>query len=1384
MGCCPSKQAVDIESSDIQSNRNVNQQALPVEGNNGNEKAGQSKILPDHEPHNLSSSQDPVDKEDKTGEIKQTSPTHNIQEQDKLSDPAPEGEKAVPHASQASGPRSELKRTALEGLKMTLNLAEKALDGAPIPGVKGTIGAVLKIIEDAEKVGANTETLLQLQSHVDSLCTVVLKPLSGVPESDVPITLKSAADGFVKELEVLLEEWSPRASYGKFRRFLNASSDEGDLKRLSEGIRLAVERFQVEGNVQGQFSHHRIEKDLDIVKDQMTVVISQGQAALVDTLPRARQASFDSGRTGGPTTCFQGTRINVLKTLEAWIGSDDEHQPRVYWLNGLAGVGKSTIAKTISEFAHKKHWLGGSFFFSRGDQDLSNFSLVFPTLAFQLAQFDSRFKLAIAKALEGNADLGYKTPAVQVEQLLVRPLVSSGVSKKQVVLLVLDALDECREAHKALEILQFFLAIANVIPFLFRILITSRPEHHIQTAFDQRKDHSQFILHNVEESVVQDDIRRYLRAHLVDIPKQLGVSYDYEWPREEDLEGLVRKSGTLFVYAATAIRFIANPKVADPQRWLDIQLEVRQAKRVHPFAELDGLYLHVLQSALPADECEDEDFDRFSWIVGCLVLLRNPLSMRALALFTEISIASIRTSLRHVQSVIICPPVESDEGPHIYHPSFPDFITNPARCTDSAFIVEVPATETRVVLRCFAIMEATLRRDVAELGDESPLNDEILDFEAKVARALPEEVRYACLYWAAHLVKLTDGGQEIAQKLNHFVSCSLLNWIEAMSLLNAIPLAVASLRQVKDWAVQSKMHESTNVLLYDGYRLLLSCQFQITRGALQVYRTGLPFTPHGTMLYKTYEKETTSSFRVMHGNTDTWSPCLGVLHGGFGGICSVAYSMDGYYFATGNNGGEVVIWEAESGSQITNFKHSDEGKVRSIAFADHGHGRLLTSGEDGLIILWDLLSRTPLITFRGHIGAINAIAARPQHSPIFASASSDSTIRLWNVTQSSCINELHGDGGPVNSIAFVSDRDQIVSGSQDGVIRLWDIQSSVVLKVFPGNSSAVRSLAVSPNGQYIASGSDDHTVKLFDVSHPGDNAIETLLGHTEAIETVCFSPDGRNLVSGGYERYMRIWDVSSRQLLKKFRGFVTQIVYSPDGSRMASSSTDSTCRLWDAHALPPVPDVDDHQAWVISLKFSPDGELFATGSDQNERLVKIWDAHTGRVTQTLRGHRWAIYCLGFSADGTRLASGSGDCSVRVWDVGSGELLAVLSDHDNWIKEVEFTDGGQTLISRTEDDTFHWDLANPKEPVTVTKERNDKSTNSMMSGYSKGFRFSMGEWHWVYMGKGNSLRRAGGVLEEYRITGFGFHSDRAVFACTDGSVVVLDVSQLKKEFNDQ
>jgi hypothetical protein len=161
--------------------------------------------------------------------------------------------------------------------------------------------------------------------------------------------------------------------------------------------------------------------------------------------------------------CLENTRSDILDRVFCWINIQDMlrrgdlmlkgqsdngnaamEDTCIFWINGSAGTGKTTIAYTIAERCRADGVLGASFFCSRDDADCSNPGLIFTTIAYQLGQSNALFAAEVTRALKSNPDIGYSSVPYQLEQLIVKPLPALKDSFPPRVV-VLNALDECKD---------------------------------------------------------------------------------------------------------------------------------------------------------------------------------------------------------------------------------------------------------------------------------------------------------------------------------------------------------------------------------------------------------------------------------------------------------------------------------------------------------------------------------------------------------------------------------------------------------------------------------------------------------------------------------------------------------------------------------------------------------------------------------------------------------------------------------------------------------------------------------------------------------------------------------------------------------------------------
>jgi len=251
---------------------------------------------------------------------------------------------------------------------------------------------------------------------------------------------------------------------------------------------------------------------------------------------------------------MKGTRADVLLQLERWLKDEQDH--RVFWLNGLAGTGKSTIAQTFAEISFADGTLGASFFCSRDFEDRSNLQAIFPTLAFQLAYRYSPFREKLLRVLRANPGVGRESLCSQMEKIIVGPLEASRIR----TLIIIDALDECKDEEPASAVLSVLSCCVDEIPNV-KFLITGRPEPRIRSGFrlkSLRPITEVLRLHDVEGSLVDSDIKLFFRTQLTNITKtRSDCNFTQNWPNPLDINILCEKAAGLFIYASTVIKFVA-----------------------------------------------------------------------------------------------------------------------------------------------------------------------------------------------------------------------------------------------------------------------------------------------------------------------------------------------------------------------------------------------------------------------------------------------------------------------------------------------------------------------------------------------------------------------------------------------------------------------------------------------------------------------------------------------------------------------------------------------------------------------------------------------------------------------------------------------------------
>ena len=467
----------------------------------------------------------------------------------------------------------------------------------------------------------------------------------------------------------------------------------------------------------------------------------------------------------------------------------------MFWLNGLAGTGKSTIAQSFSEAVAADGFLGASFFCSRDYLERRELKKIFPTLAHQLACRYPRFQSHIIASIKKDPTLAHTSLISQLENLLVNPLSGEGTP----CVVVIDALDECIDDQPASAILSVLGRFTKQLP-LVKFFITGRPEPRIRSGFrlPLLEPLTQiFLLHGVELSSVDNDIRLYLTQSLTAIAKQRSdLDLSDPWPRDDEIEALTRKSSGLFIFASTLVRFIASEHHGPDER-IQLVLSKESGTTHEGRIGIDSLYSQVLLHAFSGVR-EQAVFNNVRRVLGTIVLAFNPLSRKALSTILGLSTVHISTTLRHLHSVILVPAEETKEI-RIFHKSFPDFLQDGARCIDRRFHIRAPVYHGDMALRCLELVKE-LKRNPCSIPPFT-MNQDIPDLPQLLDSNLGSAKRYACCYWARHLeLTLTSGdyAHQVTVSATEMLK-SAPPWIEVASLENRLEEVIHSMYSLLAW---------------------------------------------------------------------------------------------------------------------------------------------------------------------------------------------------------------------------------------------------------------------------------------------------------------------------------------------------------------------------------------------------------------------------------------------------------------------------------------------------------------------------------------------------------------------------------------------------------
>ncbi|KAL9093973.1 MAG: hypothetical protein Q9165_003643 [Trypethelium subeluteriae] len=534
----------------------------------------------------------------------------------------------------------------------------------------------------------------------------------------------------------------------------------------------------------------RLKREIQGTPEESIQDIKHGLEHLLERLPVAKDAPFNSFAKQHEPYCLQTTRVDLLQEIYNW--ADEQDGRCIFWLRGLAGTGKSTIARTAARRYLEQRRLMASFFFTRGGGDTGNASKFVTSIAVQLASNMRAFRQYISDAISECSDITSLSLRDQWQRLILGPLSKlKGNVHRASYVLVVDALDECDDDRNIRIILQLLAEAQSIKEIKLRILLTSRPEIPIRSEFSQRSDlkYENFALHNISQTVIDHDLSVFFKHHLTDIAQKRQL--DAGWPEEDAIKHMVRVASGVFIWAATACSFIREGQRFAATR-LDRILQGSKDSNMASEKRLDEIYVTVLKHSIPStftDQEKEEAYHMLRQVLGSIAVLLSPLSAQALGILLCFTREDINQTLEDLHSVLYIP--NDERHPlRLHHPSFREFLLDKDRCRESMFRVNDKQAHHALVDRCLKLMSSSLKHDICDLKLPGGLATSVE--ASRLEQCLPSELQYACLYWVQHLQK-SDRQLRDNDNIHQFLNAHLLHWLEALSCMRKLSEGIRSI---------------------------------------------------------------------------------------------------------------------------------------------------------------------------------------------------------------------------------------------------------------------------------------------------------------------------------------------------------------------------------------------------------------------------------------------------------------------------------------------------------------------------------------------------------------------------------------------------------------
>jgi len=430
--------------------------------------------------------------------------------------------------------------------------------------------------------------------------------------------------------------------------------------------------------------------------------------------------------------CMKDTRKSLLENIIAWVanGLEQTDSGSTYWIYGLPGIGKTSLAHSICASLDDKEQLAGAFFCRRDDQELREPRHTVPTLIRKLAILFPPFRRMVAEFLRNNPNI---TPESMRPTLFLEFIRKLPRLPKKTLVFVIDALDECGGPESRPGVLQALTDATACAPWL-KVIITSRQEVDIQRFFDSpiQLPHLRCDLTADEETTSE---LRIFAKHRFDRVAEMQYLQS-PWPEPSRFDRIISRAAGLFIFIETLAKALVDFHDAD-----ELLATTLDDPAGPGLASLYGLYASIVRRRRVPTSAE-------FWLVIGVLLTTAP--YRPLCDETIADLAGVRLNLVKIWVDDLGSMFYRDEGAsggvRVRHLSISDFFVSDYSQGD--YQVNLRDANVKLGIACLEKMVEQLRFNICGLEDSRLANADVKGLASRIKENISDALQYSSLYWS------------------------------------------------------------------------------------------------------------------------------------------------------------------------------------------------------------------------------------------------------------------------------------------------------------------------------------------------------------------------------------------------------------------------------------------------------------------------------------------------------------------------------------------------------------------------------------------------------------------------------------------------------------